>query len=285
MRSNKFSVVLKACTFSTERRSASQRHPYHLVTNSPWPFFTAITVGAFAFGIVLFFHAYTSTGLQIIGLGFKLLLIVIMFWWRDVIREATLEGQHTLKVQRGLVIGIILFIISEILFFFAFFWSYFYFSFNPTVAIAMSWPPVGLEIINPFDLPLFNTILLLTSGFTVTWSHHAILARNRFEATVSLLITILLGALFLETQLLEYKSAPFSISDSVYGSIFYLMTGFHGFHVLIGTCFLFVCLIRLLFNHFSLQHHIGFEAAAWYWHFVDVVWLLLFFVVYIWGIL
>ncbi len=177
----------------------------------------------------------------------------------------------------------ILFIVSEAMFFFAFFWSYFYFSFNPGFAIGCVWPPLFLVTINPFGLPLLNTLLLVTSGATLTWSHHSIVFGDKEQASIALLLTIFLGIIFTGFQLFEYQSAPFSISDSVYGSIFYLTTGFHGFHVLVGTIFLIVCFYRLFFDHFTREQHFGFEAAAWYWHFVDVIWILLYFIFYLWG--
>lgn len=278
-------MVRLICFFMTDFRKASQLHSFHLVTISPWPIYTALSVGCLVLGIAFFFHNYSAFCFSTIYHALELLLLGVALWWRDVIREGSLEGQHTKKVQRGLTLGIVLFIVSEVLFFFAFFWSYFYFSFNPLDELESIWPPLGIDFIKPFELPLFNTIILLCSGATVTWTHHAILAGKRYEAVISLLTTVVLGYFFLEMQLLEYTSASFSISDSVYGSIFYLMTGFHGAHVFIGACFLTVCLFRLVFNHFSLNQHIGFEAAAWYWHFVDIVWILLFFIVYIWGIL
>jgi len=186
-------------------------------------------------------------------------------------------------VLKGLALGMILFIVSEIMFFFAFFWSYFYFAFNPSFVLGCVWPPMYLVVLNPFEVPLLNTCLLLTSGASLTWCHHSILFGDKYEAVLSLFFTIFLGVIFTLWQLFEYQTAPFSISDSVYGSIFYLTTGFHGFHVLVGTIFLSVCLYRLYFDHFTKEQHFGFEAAAWYWHFVDVVWLFLYIVFYLWG--
>ncbi len=177
----------------------------------------------------------------------------------------------------------ILFIVSEIMFFFAFFWSYFYFSFNPGYILGCIWPPLYLQVINPFEIPLLNTVLLLTSGAALTWSHHCILLGCKIKSLFALFLTIFLGIIFTLFQVYEYLVAPFSISDSVFGSIFYLTTGFHGFHVFVGTIFLIVCFFRLFLDHFSKQQHFGFEAAAWYWHFVDIVWILLFIIYYIWG--
>lgn len=215
--------------------------------------------------------------------GFILLLFVMFVWWRDIIREGTYEGQHTKSVQNGLKMGVLLFILSEVMFFFAFFWAFFHSSFNPSPALGGVWPPAYLTTLDAWQVPLLNTVLLLSSGASVTWAHHAILAGSKKEASISLIITICLAVVFTLLQAFEYITAPFTISDSVYGSCFYMATGFHGFHVFIGTIFLTVCLIRLFYNHFTTTHHFGFEAAAWYWHFVDVVWLFLFITIYWWG--
>jgi len=212
------------------------------------------------------------------------MLIFMMFcWWRDVVREGTFEGQHTQSVQVGLKWGMLLFIVSEIMFFFAFFWAFFHSSFNPSPILGGVWPPIFMTVLNPWKIPLLNTILLLTSGATITWAHHSIVWGSKDQSIFALFITIVLAVIFTGLQAFEYVTAPFTISDSVYGSTFYLATGFHGFHVFVGTCFLVVCLIRLMFNHFTKEHHFGFEAAAWYWHFVDVVWLFLFVTIYWWG--
>merc|ERR1712183_592995 len=204
-------------------------------------------------------------------------------WWRDVVREATFEEQRTFSVQRGLRLGMVLFIVSEVMFFFAFFWAFFHSSLVPTFAIGGVWPPIGIESINPIGIPLTNTFLLLSSGATVTWAHHSITSRYKKQAIISLLLTIGLAVVFTMLQVLEYCEAPFTLSDSVFGSCFYMATGFHGFHVFIGTIFLFIALVRLVLNHFTSTHHLGFESAAWYWHFVDVVWLFLFISIYWWG--
>jgi heme/copper-type cytochrome/quinol oxidase subunit 3 len=176
--------------------------------------------------------------------------------------------------------GMMLFIASEVMFFVAFFWAFFDRSFYPAGGV---WPPEGIETFNPFDLPLINTLVLLLSGCTVTWSHHALLQNNRRDFITGLVLTVILGVLFTGLQALEYSHAPFGFTDGIYPSVFYMATGFHGFHVLVGTLFLTVCLIRGLRGHFTAEQHFGFEAAAWYWHFVDVVWLFLFVAVYWWG--
>jgi len=208
---------------------------------------------------------------------------MMFVWWRDIIREGTFEGQHTSTVQLGLRMGMLLFIVSEIMFFVAFFWAFFHSSFNPSPAIGGVWPPAFFEVLNAWEIPFLNTVILLNSGATVTWAHHAIVWGNKRSASLALISTIFLAVIFTALQVFEYTSASFSISDGIYGSCFYMATGFHGFHVFIGTCFLTVCLIRLNLNHFTKEHHFGFEAAAWYWHFVDVVWLFLFVTIYWWG--
>ena len=211
--------------------------------------------------------------------------ITAAYWWRDVIREATFEGHHTSVVQTGLRYGMILFIVSEVMFFSGFFWAFFHSALAPTVEIGSIWPPEGIHPFNPWDVPLLNTIILLASGATVTWAHHAITTGLRYQAIYALVLTLLLAVIFTSLQAFEYLEASFNISDGIYGSTFYMATGFHGFHVIIGTTFLAVCLVRLINYHFTTTHHFGFEAAAWYWHFVDVVWLFLFVSIYWWGTL
>jgi len=260
----------------------NQRHSFHLVDPSPWPFIAAFSILMTMFGGVLYMHAYED-GIFLLKFGLLMMLLVMFCWWRDIIREATFEGQHTFRVQIGLRYGMLLFIISEIMFFFAFFWAFFHSSFNPSIAIGAVWPPIFLTILNPWKVPLLNTIILLASGATITWAHHSIILGCKDEALHALKITINLAIIFTIFQLIEYVTAPFSISDGIYGSTFYMTTGFHGFHVFIGTCFLLVCFIRLYWDHFTNEHHFGFEAAAWYWHFVDVIWLFLFITIYWWG--
>lgn len=260
----------------------SQKHSFHLVDPSPWPLTSAFSMLGLTFGFALYFHGYAG-GYELLALTWHQILLIAACWWRDIIREGLFEGKHTYKVIRGLRYGMLLFITSEIMFFFAFFWSFFYFSFNPSFALGAVWPPKYLTVLDPLTVPLLNTIVLLSSGAAITWSHHSIVWGSKYQAILSLSITIGLAFFFTLLQLFEYMNAPFSISDSVYGSIFYLMTGFHGAHVIIGTCFLIVCIIRLYFNHFSREQHVGFETAAWYWHFVDVVWLFLYLSIYLWG--
>lgn len=257
---------------------ANFNHPFHLVRISPWPIIISLRIINNLIIIIRWFHKFNYITL----LTFPCTILCIFLWWRDVIRESTLQGSHTYLVYKGIRIGIILFITSEILFFFSFFWAYFHSSLSPSIEIGQTWPPLGIIPFNPFDIPLLNTIILISSGLTVTWSHHSILTNNFSERTFSLLITIILGFYFSLLQLIEYIESPFTISDSVYGSRFFLATGFHGIHVIIGTIFLFSIFIRIKYLHFSSHHHFGFEAAAWYWHFVDVVWLFLYISIYWW---
>nr|YP_010443003.1 cytochrome c oxidase subunit III [Aspidodiadema arcitum]UTD49254.1 cytochrome c oxidase subunit III [Aspidodiadema arcitum] len=258
----------------------AHQHPYHLVDQSPWPLTGAISALMMTSGLVLWFH--TNSYLLLLA-GFILLITTMINWWRDVVREATFQGSHTAIVENGLRYGMILFITSEVCFFFAFFWAFFHSSLAPSIEIGVTWPPTGINPLNPFLVPLLNTAVLLSSGVTITWAHHSILANNRTEAIQALFLTIVLGVYFTVLQAWEYVDAPFTVADSVYGSTFFVATGFHGLHVIIGTTFLFICFLRLISFHFSPHHHFGFEAAAWYWHFVDVVWLFLYVCIYWWG--
>jgi len=260
----------------------SQKHAFHLVDPSPWPLISGISALMLTFGFAMYMHGYTL-GRFTWKLGLLLILFMMYCWWRDIVREGTVEGQHTSSVQIGLRLGVILFIVSEVMFFFAFFWAFFHLSFNPNPTIGGIWPPSFLVTLDPWKLPLWNTIILLTSGATVTLAHHCIVFGSKKDSEIALAVTILLALIFTLVQGYEYYNAPFTISDSVYGSSFYMATGFHGFHVIIGTTFLSICLIRLNLGHFTREHHFGFEAAAWYWHFVDIVWLFLFVTIYWWG--
>ena len=258
------------------------QHPYHLVDPSPWPFIISFGMFFFTFGTAMFFHGYTG-GKFLTFTGFLIIILVFYTWLRDIVREAVFEGQHTKQVQLGLRNGMLLFIFSELLFFISFFWAFFHSALAPTPEIGSLWPPLCIETINTWGVPLLNTIILLSSGATVTWAHHAIVFGDRKNAILSLIITIFLAFFFTLIQGFEYIESTFSISDSIYGTTFFLLTGFHGLHVIIGTIFIIVSTFRLINHHFTKQHHFGFEAAAWYWHFVDVVWLFLFVAVYWWG--
>jgi len=255
-------------------------HSFHIVDISPWPISAALAAFIIVTGIVKWF---TITSIHLITLGGLIICITTFQWWRDITRERTFQGLHTLYVLKGLRWGIILFIISEILFFFSFFWAFFHNSLAPTLEIGILWPPSGIIPFNAAQVPLLNTLILLSSGIRVTWSHHALIENNFTQITQAILITILLGIYFSFLQGVEYFEASFSIADSAYGASFFVTTGFHGLHVLIGTSFLLVCFLRIILAHFSSIHHFGFEAAAWYWHFVDVVWLLLYINIYWWG--
>ena len=260
----------------------AQRHGFHLVDPSPWPLICATAALSMTMSGVQYMHGYSGGGWTCL-LSFIALLMGAGVWWRDISREGTFQGHHTSIVQVGLRYGMLLFIASEIMFFFAFFWAFFHSSLAPSIAIGAIWPPKGITVFNPWEIPLLNTLILLLSGVTVTWAHHAIVAGDREGTILGLLFTVTLGAIFTFFQGVEYFESTFCISDGVYGSTFFMATGFHGFHVLVGSIFLVVCLIRKINYHFTKQHHFGFEAAAWYWHFVDVVWLFLFTVVYWWG--
>nr|AVC55948.1 cytochrome coxidase subunit III [Ips sexdentatus] len=257
-----------------------QNHPFHLVDQSPWPLVTSFSVFTMLMGTIKWFHLYDNS--LFLG-GLALTSLSSFQWWRDITREGTFQGHHTLKVVNGLRWGMILFITSEIFFFIAFFWAFFHSSLSPSVELGLNWPPKGITPFNPLEIPLLNTLILLTSGLTITWSHHSLMENNSKQAIQSLLLTVILGFYFSCLQAYEYIEAPFTIADSVYGSTFFMTTGLHGLHVLVGSTFLFVCLIRMIKNHFSATHHFGFEAAAWYWHFVDVVWLFLYISIYWWG--
>lgn len=346
------------------------KHPYHLVTSSPWPFIVSLSLMGVTFGGVLYMHQITLGGLTLL-IGLISLLFTMFCWFRDIVREGTFEGHHTLLVQRGLKAGMILFIVSEVMFFFSFFWGFFHSSLAPAIQIGGIWPPKGINVFNPWEIPLLNTLILLTSGASVTWAHFAVrsrltrwlslesldrvfqaneydrnyfvakmyelnnssnisastlnkvlmsinfflstsgsvvdayrsqkpltsfspllpsqltiasvLKRSRHDMLFALAVTVFLGLVFTVIQFFEYKHATFTISDSVYGSTFFLTTGFHGVHVIVGTLLLIVCFIRGYRYHFTRTHHVGLESAIWYWHFVDVVWLGLYISIYHWG--
>lgn len=260
----------------------SNYHNFHIVNVSPWPLFSACGALFLTEGAVLYIHNYIL-GSKLLIIGIIVIIMNMFFWWRDVIREATFEGRHTRRVINGLKIGMILFIVSEVMFFFGFFWAFFHSSLSPTVEIGCQWPPKGIIPFDPTKIPLLNTLLLLMSGSSITLAHYAILGNKRKYVIQGFNMTIVLALLFTLFQVIEYFTAPFSISDGIYGSTFYMLTGFHGFHVLIGTTFIIVCYIRFFKHHFTAKRHFGFQAASWYWHFVDVVWIFLYLTVYCWG--
>ncbi len=284
---------------------AEKQHDYHLVDPSPWPAFGSLSAFVMAVGAIIYMQAlkgeqalFGVSGPWVFLIGLGLVLLTMVLWWRDVIREAEVKGDHTPVVQLHLRYGMILFIASEVMFFVAWFWAYFDASlfpggFTSSELVARGeltggvWPPVASEkfkaTFNPWDLPLVNTLILLTSGTTVTWAHHALLNDDRQGLVWGLVCTVILGILFTVCQAYEYGHAAFNFSGHIYGSTFFMATGFHGFHVIVGTIFLAITLVRALKGHFTPKQHFGFEAAAWYWHFVDVVWLFLFATIYVWG--
>ena len=265
----------------------AKQHDYHLVDPSPWPIIGAVS--AFILAIAAISAIHGASWLWILP-GLLGIFYTMYGWWTDVIAEAH-GGDHTPVVQMHLRYGMILFIASEVMFFAAWFWAFFDASLFADAAQEVAraeftgghWPPDGVVVFDPWHLPLLNTLILLTSGTTVTWAHHALLNNDRQGLKWGLVLTVLLGALFTSVQAYEYAHAAFSFGGSIYGATFFMATGFHGFHVIIGTIFLTVCLIRANRGHFTPEQHFGFEAAAWYWHFVDVVWLFLFFCIYVWG--
>lgn len=261
-------------------------HPYHLVNPSPWPFVGAFSTLAMAFGGAGYMHKHGWGALLLIA-GLMGVLYTMYGWWRDVVKEGIEDKAHTKEVSHGLRVGMALFIVSEVMFFAAFFWAFFGASTLPKLpledvwAIADGvWPPAGIVEFNPMELPFLNTLILLLSGCTVTWAHYAILHNDQKSTITALTWTVILGVLFTACQAYEYSHAAFGFKDGIYASTFYMATGFHGFHVLVGTIFLAVCLMRAKKGHFTAEKHLGFEFAAWYWHFVDVVWLFLFVCVY-----
>jgi cytochrome c oxidase subunit III len=280
--------------------SHQKHHDYHIIDPSPWPLLSSMGALVMAFGGVVWMQQIKGSALRLFGLdlatpwiffaGLALVLYSAFGWWADTIKEAH-QGHHTRVVSLHLRYGMIMFIASEVMFFVAWFWAYFDASLFANEAIQAArvaytggvWPPKGIEVFDPLHLPLYNTVILLLSGTTVTWAHHALLHGDRKGLMSGLVLTVLLGILFSFVQAYEYSLAPFAFKDSIYGATFFMATGFHGFHVLIGTIFLAVCLFRAMAGHFTEKQHFGFEAAAWYWHFVDVVWLFLYAAIYIWG--
>ena len=289
--------IVKTMAGNIEYTTTGKPHPYHLVRPNVWPLVSSFAGGFFCLMMVFYFPGYREAlqaNLQ--GgepfnppfpwgpmLGLLSILICMFFWWKDVIYESIVEKVHNRITEVGLRFGMMLFIASEVMFFFAFFWAFFSAAFFPTEAIGYMWPPEGVEVLGPFGLPFLMTMILLLSGCTVTWAHHAILEGKNEEAVMGLGLSVFLGFFFLCFQIYEYGAVTYGFTDGIYSSAFYMATGFHGFHVLVGTIFLYVCYRRAKLGHFTKDKHFGFEAAAWYWHFVDVVWLFLFVAIYWWG--
>jgi cytochrome c oxidase subunit 3 len=269
----------------------TKHHDYHLVDPSAWPAVGSLSAFIMAVGAISWMHHMFAGAPFVFGVGVIGVLYTFIGWWRDVVREAEFGGYHTRVVQISHRYGMILFIASEVMFFVAWFWAFFDASLFTGESIQYArveftgglWPPKGIEAFDPWHLPLLNTLILLTSGTTVTWAHHALLHGDRKGLKQGLILTILLGICFTCVQAYEYSHAAFGFKGSIYGSTFFMATGFHGFHVIIGTIFLIVCLIRAYLGQFTPRQHLGFEFAAWYWHFVDVVWLFLFSCIYVWG--
>jgi cytochrome c oxidase subunit 3 len=273
----------------------AKHHDYHLVDPSPWPLIGSLSAFFMALGAIMWMKDLTMAGAHVgpyvFGAGVIGVLYTMLSWWTDVVREATYEGYHTRVVQLSHRYGMIMFIASEVMFFVAWFWAYFDASLYPNdplqytrvETLGGTWPPKGIETFDPWHLPLLNTLILLTSGTTVTWAHHALLHNDRQGLKLGLWLTVLLGLVFTFVQAYEYSHAAFGFKGSIYGATFFMATGFHGAHVIIGTIFLAVCLFRTYLGHFTPRQHLGFEFAAWYWHFVDVVWLFLFAAIYVWG--
>nr|AGO28122.1 cytochrome c oxidase subunit III [Polytoxus fuscovittatus] len=255
-------------------------HPYHLVNASPWPLMGSIGAMTMTSGMISWLHL---NNMNIYNLGIIVIMMTMIQWWRDIIREATFQGHHTKKVMKGMKMGMVLFIISEIMFFMSFFWCFFHSSLSPNMEIGMIWPPKNIQTFNPMSIPLLNTIILLSSGVSMTWAHHSLMEKKHQKTIISMIITVMLGIYFSILQMFEYLEATFTFNDSIYGSCFFMATGFHGIHVIIGTIFLLISLMRLIYYQLSNNHHFGLEAAAWYWHFVDVVWLFLYISIYWWG--
>ena len=263
-------------------RSNFQDHWYHLVSPSLWPLLTSISLLNLTTSGALSMHNYLN-GYVVFFLGLVVLMSSMSFWWRDVITEGTFLGDHTSAVQKGLNLGVILFIESEALFFVAIFWAFFHSALTPTVELGGQWPPIGIAPVNPFELPLLNTVILLSSGATITYAHHSLINGQRYGALWGSVITVLLAAMFTALQGLEYNVSSFTISDGAFGTCFFFATGFHGMHVIVGTIFLSVGLWRIYAYQLTDNHHVGFEGGILYWHFVDIVWLFLYVSVYYWG--
>ncbi len=263
-------------------RSNFQDHPFHLVSPSPWPLYTSISLLNLTSIAALSMHNFNNSH-YLLYLALILLVSNMSFWFRDIISEGTFLGDHTLAVQKGLNLGIILFIVSEALFFMAVFWAFFHSALTPTVELWAQWPPIGIEPVNPFELPLLNTVILLSSGATITYAHHSLIQGKREGALYGSIATVLLAMIFTFFQGVEYSVSSFTISDGAFGTCFFFGTGFHGFHVIIGTIFLAVGLWRIYDYQLTDNHHLGYEGGILYWHFVDVVWLALYFLLYYWG--
>lgn len=274
---------MKKNILKNSNKVRNEQHPFHMVDNSVWPILTAFSLFSMAIAFIIYFHVCSFIGSILFKIHFLQFCFILFKWFSNIIIESTFEGNHTRKVRSGIRHGFLLFILSEIMFFFSFFWAFFHCSLSPAIGIGCVWPPLGIVPLDPWGLPLWNTVILLSSGVTITVAHRGIVAKSRYITICGLLSTIIFGFIFTVIQSYEYNIAPFSINDGIFGSLFFLLTGFHGIHVLVGSIFLIVCLCRHLLYHLTHKHHLGLECAIWYWHFVDVVWLFLFITLYIWG--
>jgi len=263
-------------------RSNFQDHPFHLVTPSPWPLYTSISLLSLTTSAALSMHNFKDSYI-LVYIALFLVIVSMSLWFRDIISEGTFLGNHTLAVQKGLNLGVILFIVSEALLFMAIFWAFFHSALTPTIELGSQWPPMGIEAVNPFELPLLNTVILLSSGATITYAHHSLIQGGRKGAIYGSIFTVLLAFIFTAFQGIEYSVSSFTISDGAFGTCFFFATGFHGVHVIVGTIFLSVALWRIYSYHLTDNHHLGFEGGILYWHFVDVIWLFLYVSVYYWG--
>nr|AZL93404.1 cytochrome c oxidase subunit 3 [Habroteleia persimilis] len=255
--------------------------PFHLVTLSPWPLYTSTTL---FFLMMSMINMFNFKMFYMMYLNFIILFMILLQWWRDTIRESSFQGFHSMNTMEGLKMGMILFIISEIFFFLSFFWAYFHMFFSPSIEIGNQWPPIFMKLmlINPYNLPMLNTIILISSGMFLTMAHFSLLKKNFLITNYMMLLTIIFGLIFSIIQIFEYYNSLFTLNMSNYGSMFFMMTGFHGLHVLIGTMFIIITYMRINKIHMSNIHHLSFEMSAWYWHFVDVIWLFLFLFIYWW---
>nr|QHO63860.1 cytochrome c oxidase subunit III [Geukensia demissa] len=258
------------------------RCPFFLVSPSPWPFMVSTCLTSMAIGLVNWMYRVYD-GMYLICGSVVLLLCLLFFWWRDVLREGD-QGYHSSLVMQSFRDGVFLFIVSEVMFFFSFFWAFFHSSLSPNVEVGGSWPPVGIRTPNVLSVPLLNTWLLLSSGAALNYSHLCLVMRDYdYNSIFGMFLSIIMGGLFVFLQYIEYYFNSFTIADGIYGSTFYMLTGFHGFHVIVGLSFMLVTFLRLWYGHFLSDRHFGFEACSWYWHFVDVVWIFLYIFVYVWG--
>nr|QCX29669.1 cytochrome c oxidase subunit III [Blattisocius keegani] len=251
-------------------------HSYHMVDKSPWPFIFSINMS----NLLLSFIIYYMNNSLYMKMSMSMVIMIILFWTRDIFRESTFQGHHTKNVSLLMKTSMLVFISSELMFFFSFFWAYFYNSLNPSYEIGNMWPSINITMFNPFNLPLLNTLILLSSGMTITWSHFSLLNNKLYMTMKTLILTLILGLLFSYIQLFEYKNSLFSLNDSIFGSIFYMLTGFHGSHVIFGSMFIFYNFILLILGQINSKHHFSFEASIWYWHFVDIIWLFLYIFLY-----